>query len=67
MVSFQMAREFRVDGQRRLYADNHITGLVCDSRNCGQSVLLVYKFNATIEAVCCGGARMSGRRLGTEE
>lgn len=33
MVSLQMARELGVDGQRRLYADNQVTGLVGDSSN----------------------------------
>jgi hypothetical protein len=31
MISLEMARKLGVDSQRRLYADNYITGLVCDS------------------------------------
>lgn len=31
MIPLEMGRELGVDSQRRLYTDNYITGLVCDS------------------------------------
>lgn len=31
MIPLEMGRELGVDSQRRLYTDNYITGLICDS------------------------------------
>lgn len=42
MIPFQVARELGIDVERRLYADNHITRLVCDPSNC-ENVLLVFR------------------------
>lgn len=52
MISFQMARELRIDVERRLYADDHVTRLVRDPSNC-ENVMLVF-------AVLVAGMRTVG-------
>lgn len=42
MISFEEAGELGVDGQRGLYADNHITGLVRDAGDCKDIVLSAF-------------------------
>lgn len=34
MIPFEVARELGIDGQRWLYADNYITGLIGDAGDC---------------------------------
>lgn len=40
MVPLEVDRELGLDSQRRLYADNYITGLICDPRDWGESKAL---------------------------